>query len=110
MVFDNVAYLSGSVEKGAKTYSILKLLVAPSMGEQPITFCRTAVGNDDHFAEGGFVRKKGVSHIRWESRPLVRGVLKWANNVSRGKVDVRQMEIDAEFVPGGTIGPAPGGR
>lgn len=52
----------------------------------------------------------GVSHIRWESRPLVRGVLKWASNVSRGKVDVRQTEIDAEFVPGGTIGPASVGR
>lgn len=51
-----------------------------------------------------------VSHIRWESRPLVRSVLKWAGNVSHGKVDLRQTEIEAEFVPGGTIGPAPKGN
>lgn len=51
-----------------------------------------------------------VSHIRWDSRPLIRRILKWAANVRRGKEDLRQTETTAEFVPGGTIGPAPRGR
>jgi hypothetical protein len=46
-----------------------------------------------------------VSHIRWDSRPLVRRVLKWASNISRGKEDLRQIEVPAEFDSGGTIGP-----
>lgn len=51
-----------------------------------------------------------ISHIRWESRPLTRHILKWAENVSRGKVDLRQVETSAKFVPGGTIGPVPKGK
>lgn len=51
-----------------------------------------------------------VSHIRWDSRPLVRRILKWAAHISQGKEDLRQTETPAEFVPGGTIGPAPRGR
>lgn len=47
-----------------------------------------------------------VAHIRWDHRPLVRRIAKWAENVSRGKVDLRLSFIQAEFVPGGTIGPA----
>jgi DNA-binding LacI/PurR family transcriptional regulator/DNA-binding transcriptional regulator YhcF (GntR family) len=47
-----------------------------------------------------------VSHIRWESRPLVRSVLKWTENMSLGRRDLRQTEIQAEFVEGGTIGRA----
>ena len=46
-----------------------------------------------------------ISHIRWESRPLIRHILKWVANVSDGKEDIRQTETPAEFVPGGTIGP-----
>ncbi|QTN30911.1 substrate-binding domain-containing protein [Akkermansiaceae bacterium] len=46
-----------------------------------------------------------VSHIRWESRPLVNRVLKWASNVASGKADRQQLEIAAKFVEGGTIGP-----
>lgn len=49
-----------------------------------------------------------VSHIRWDSRPIVRRVVNWAANISRGKADVRQTLVSAEFVTGGTIGPAPG--
>ena len=47
-----------------------------------------------------------VSHIRWDTDPVVRRILRWTDNVSRGKADVRQTLIPAEFVPGGTIGPA----
>ena len=47
-----------------------------------------------------------VAHIRWESRPVVRRILRWAFNLSRGAKDLRQTLTPAEFVPGGTIGPA----
>ncbi len=46
-----------------------------------------------------------VARIRWDSRPLIRRVLKWAANVSKGKEDLHQTETPAQFVPGGTIGP-----
>lgn len=45
-----------------------------------------------------------VSHIRWDSKPLVQRIVKWANNVSDGKRDVKQTLTPAEFLPGGTIG------
>ena len=48
-----------------------------------------------------------VSHIRWDYRPVVRRVVKWANNVAQGKDDRRQTVTKAEFVEGGSIGPAP---
>lgn len=47
-----------------------------------------------------------ISHLRWDSRPVVRRVVRWVDNVSHGKPDLRQVFTPAEFVPGGTIGPA----
>ncbi len=47
-----------------------------------------------------------VAHIRWDSRPVVRRVVRWATHMSNGKRDLRQALTKAEFVPGGTIGPA----
>jgi DNA-binding LacI/PurR family transcriptional regulator len=47
-----------------------------------------------------------VSHIRWDSAPLVRRIVRWANNVARGKDDRRPSFSKAEFVPGGTVGRA----
>ncbi len=49
-----------------------------------------------------------VAHIRWDSRPVVRRVIRWVNNVARGKDDRSQSFTKAEFVEGGTMGPAPG--
>ena len=49
-----------------------------------------------------------VAHIRWDHRPVVRRVVRWADNVSHGKEDRRQSLTKAEFVEGGTIGPAKG--
>jgi hypothetical protein len=46
--------------------------------------------------------------IRWDYRPVVRRVVRWAANVSHGKDDRRQTLTKAEFVEGGTIGPAKG--
>lgn len=45
-----------------------------------------------------------VAHIHWDSQPVVRRVLRWVENVSRGKNDCRQTFTKAEFVVGGTIG------
>ncbi len=50
--------------------------------------------------------KPSVSHIRWNHDPVVRRVVRWAGNVSAGKQDLRQSSTPAEFVVGGTIGPA----
>jgi LacI family transcriptional regulator len=47
-----------------------------------------------------------IAHIRWDSRPSVRRVVRWAENVARGKDDRRASYTKAEFVEGGTIGPA----
>lgn len=47
-----------------------------------------------------------ISHIRWDSRPVVRRILQWANHISHGKQDLRQKLTQAVFVEGGTIGPA----
>jgi LacI family transcriptional regulator len=46
-----------------------------------------------------------ISHIRWDTRPVVRRVVRWAANVARGREDLRQTLTPAEFIPGGTIGP-----
>lgn len=47
-----------------------------------------------------------ISHIRWDYRPVVRRVLRWADNVANGREDKRQTLFEAEFVEGRTIGPA----
>ena len=47
-----------------------------------------------------------VARIRWDHRPLVRRVVKWADNVSKHRTDHVSTFIKSEFVPGGTIGPA----
>jgi DNA-binding LacI/PurR family transcriptional regulator len=46
-----------------------------------------------------------VAHIRWNTGPVVRRIVRWAANVSQGKRDLRQTFTKAEFIPGGTIGP-----
>jgi len=48
-----------------------------------------------------------VSHLRWNTKLLTRHVVRWVRQVSRGKPTRRQNLIKAEFVEGGTIGPAP---
>lgn len=48
-----------------------------------------------------------IARIHWDAKRLVRRIVKWADNVARGKEDRRQTSIRASFVDGGTIGPAP---
>jgi DNA-binding LacI/PurR family transcriptional regulator len=50
-----------------------------------------------------------VAHMRWDNRPMVRRVLRWADSVALGKDDRRQLLTKAEFMQGGTIGPAASG-
>ena len=47
-----------------------------------------------------------VAHIRWDSRPVLRQIMRWADHVARGRKDLRQTLTHAEFVDGGTAGPA----
>jgi DNA-binding LacI/PurR family transcriptional regulator len=49
-----------------------------------------------------------VAHIHWDSGPLVRRVARWANQIAVGKDDRGQLLTKAQFVNGGTIGPASG--
>lgn len=50
-----------------------------------------------------------VTHIRWDHRPVIRRITRWADNVAYGKNDRRQTQTKAEIVEGGTIGPVPRG-
>lgn len=47
-----------------------------------------------------------IAHVRWEIAPVVRRVVQWATNVSRGRRDIQQTGTHAEFMHGGTIGRA----
>jgi DNA-binding LacI/PurR family transcriptional regulator len=51
-----------------------------------------------------------IAHISWDERPVMRRVVCWANNVSRGRRDFRKTFTESEFIPGGTIGPVDGRR
>lgn len=58
---------------------------------------------DPHFSWSS----PSIAHIYWDSRPVIRRVVNWATNISCGKKDIRQNRTPAEFIAGGTIGPAP---
>jgi DNA-binding LacI/PurR family transcriptional regulator len=47
-----------------------------------------------------------VAHISWDSAPWVRRIVHWADNIARGKSDTRKALTQAEYVDGGTVGPA----
>ena len=49
--------------------------------------------------------RPSITHIRWDILPVVRRIVRWAADVSRGKQDLRQNSSPAELVIGGTIGP-----
>lgn len=50
-----------------------------------------------------------VTHMTWDYRPMIRRVVRWANNISRGKDDRRKSVVEAKLVLGGTIGQVPSG-
>jgi DNA-binding LacI/PurR family transcriptional regulator len=48
-----------------------------------------------------------VAHLCWDSKLLIHKVVRWAGKIGRGKDDRRQSLIEAEFIEGSTVGPAP---
>lgn len=50
--------------------------------------------------------RPAIAHIHWDTRPVVRRIVRWVANMARGRPDTRQTFTPATFVPGGTIGPA----
>jgi DNA-binding LacI/PurR family transcriptional regulator len=50
--------------------------------------------------------KPSIAHTHHDTRPVVRRIVRWANNIARGKEDIIQTLTPAEFIPGGTVGPA----
>lgn len=49
-----------------------------------------------------------VSHIFWETKPIITRIVNWAKNTARGQNDSRQSNSRAQISRGETIGPAPG--
>jgi DNA-binding LacI/PurR family transcriptional regulator len=45
-----------------------------------------------------------VACLSWDMRPVIRRIVNWASNVSRGKADFTQTLTPARFTPGGTVG------
>lgn len=64
------------------------------------------VSLDDHPAFEWF--EPEVSHIKTDIRSLVPRVVRWAENVAKGRQDRRETLIRSEFIEGGTVGRAPG--
>ena len=48
-----------------------------------------------------------VAHLSWDTGPVVRRIIRWANNAARGVADRKQFLTRAKLVDGETIGPAP---
>jgi DNA-binding LacI/PurR family transcriptional regulator len=61
---------------------------------------------DNHPAFEWF--KPEASRIHTDTRRWVSRVVQWADNVANGREDRRETLVRAEFVEGGTIGPARG--
>ncbi|MCH7226825.1 substrate-binding domain-containing protein [Haloferula sp. A504] len=51
-----------------------------------------------------------ISHIRWDLKPMIRRIVRWADKASRGQEDPRKSLTKGSFVEGATIGPVPKGR
>lgn len=51
-----------------------------------------------------------ISHIAWDSQPVVKHLVHWVHQLGLGKNDRKTAFTPAEFIEGGTIGPAPKGR
>ncbi len=48
-----------------------------------------------------------MAYLSFVNAPNIRRIVRWATAVSQGRRDLKQTLYPAEFVPGGTIGPAP---
>ena len=50
-----------------------------------------------------------VAHMDYDTGLVVRRMVRWVANVSRGRQDTKQTMVPASFAEGGSIGPAPSG-
>ena len=48
-----------------------------------------------------------VAHFSWNAAPLLRRTIAWVDNMARGIDDTRNVNFQATFVDGGTVGKAP---
>ena len=48
-----------------------------------------------------------ATHFYWSTSPLISRMVRWVDNISLGKKDLRKTTIRAKLAVGGTIGPAP---
>jgi DNA-binding LacI/PurR family transcriptional regulator len=48
----------------------------------------------------------GFAHMTWDNALIVRRVTRWVSSVRHGHPDRRTITCPAEFIPGGSIGPA----
>lgn len=69
--------------------------------QAPAQVSLVATDSDPSFA----LCQPSISHIRWNPKPLVGRIVRWANNVSQGRSDLKQTLFPAEFVRSGSIGP-----
>ena len=51
-----------------------------------------------------------MAQMEWNNRPIIRRIVRWCDAVRRGNPDRKTINFPAQFVPGGSIGPAPDGR
>jgi len=51
-----------------------------------------------------------VAHVSWDPVLIERRIVRWANNIACGKDDRVQTLTKAEFIDGGTVGPARTGK
>ena len=61
-----------------------------------------AIEDDTAFA----FSSPSVACLRWNTRPLVSRIVRWAAGTSHGKIDIRKDSLPVQFFRGGTIGPA----
>ena len=47
----------------------------------------------------------GVAHIKWDTAPIVRHIVRWVTSVRKGTANRKTVNYPSEFVPGSSIGP-----
>lgn len=47
-----------------------------------------------------------TAHIQWDIQTVGKTVVRWVDGISRGNVKIKQTLFKAEFIEGGTVGPA----
>jgi LacI family transcriptional regulator len=50
--------------------------------------------------------RPGIAHMQYDSNLIVRRVVRWVKAVRKGNQDCKVINVPAQFVPGGSIGPA----